>query len=309
MQVRQRKIAVLGTGGTLAGTSAKPGDNVGYTAAQVGITQLVAAIPAQTDLPIESEQVAQVDSKDMSIAIWRDLAARCAHWLAQDDIAGVVVTHGTDTLEETAFFLQQALMPAKPVVITCAMRPATALSPDGPQNIVDAVAVASHEGASGVVAVCAGVIHAARDVQKVHHYRLDPFSSGDAGAVGYVEEGTLRLVRVWPSQRRTSRAPAIASATRWPRVEIVVSHAGATADTVNALVRSGARRIVVATTGNGTVHRELMPALLDAQAKGVKVLRASRCAEGGIIPQEKDELPSTDLSPVKARIALMLELL
>lgn len=300
---------VLGTGGTLAGTSATPGDNVGYTSAQVGIGQLIAAIPQLQGVPIESEQVAQVDSKDMSFAIWRDLAARCVHWLAQDDVAGVVVTHGTDTIEETAFFLQEVLRPAKPVVMTCAMRPATAVSPDGPQNIVDAVAVASHAGARGVVVVCAGVIHDPRDVGKVHHYRLDAFSSGDAGPIGHVEAGALRLGRAWPAADDASLLAKVQAATRWPRVDIVTSHAGATGEGVKALVASGVHGLVVATTGNGTVHRELLPALLDAQSQGVKVLRASRCAEGGIIPQAKDELASTNLSPVKARIRLLLELL
>lgn len=302
---------VLGTGGTLAGASATPGDNVGYTAAQVGIAQLLAAIPALADVPIDSEQLAQVDSKDMTFAIWRDLALRCAHWLAQEEVAGIVVTHGTDTLEETAFFLHEVLAPSKPVVITCAMRPATALSPDGPQNIVDAVAVASHPHARGVVAVCAGVIHHPGDVQKVHHYRLDPFSSADAGPIGYVEEGALRLVRAWPSGDGPSgsRLARVKAAATWPRVEIVFSHAGADGAIVKALLADGVGGLVVAATGNGTVHRGLMPLLLQAQSQGVKVLRASRCAEGGIIPQPKDELPSTNLSPVKARIALLLELL
>jgi L-asparaginase len=309
VQEQQRKIVVLGTGGTLAGTAATPGDNIGYTAAQVSIAQLLGGIPALKGVPIHSEQVAQVDSKDMTFAIWRELAERCAHWLAQDDVAGVVITHGTDTLEETAFFLQEVLRPAKPIVLTCAMRPATALSPDGPQNIVDAVAVASHAKAHGVVAVCAGVVHDARDVAKVHHYRLDPFSSGDGGPVGYVEEGKLRRVRAWPAGDGASSIAKLRSVKQWPRVDMVTSYAGADAAIVKALVASGAQGLVVATTGNGTVHRELMPALLEAQANGVKVLRATRCAEGAIIPQAKDELPSTDLSPVKARVRLVLELL
>ncbi|MEJ6023085.1 asparaginase [Ramlibacter sp. PS4R-6] len=299
----QRKIVVLGTGGTLAGTSSRPGDNVGYTAAQVGIADLVGAIPLLRGVPIETEQVAQVDSKDMTRGVWDKLEDRCKHHLGREEVAGIVITHGTDTIEETAFYLQEVLSPQKPVVLTCAMRPATSLSPDGPQNIVDAVAVATQEEACGVVVVCAGVIHDSRDVMKVHHYRLDPFSSGDAGPIGYVEEGEVRLVRNWPGDwilyTRTAPVPL-------QRVEIVFSHAGASRDHVDALVRSGVQGIVVATTGNGTVHRELMPALLDAQKQGVKVLRASRCAEGGVIAQPGDELPSTNLSPVKARILLLL---
>jgi L-asparaginase len=184
------------------------------------------------------------------------------------------------------------------------MRPATAISPDGPQNIVDAVTVASSEGAMGVVVVCAGVIHDARDVQKVHHYRLDPFSSGDAGPIGYVEQGDIRQVRDWEIPVIYVRPAPVPL----QRVEIVYSHAGASRAIVDALVRDGVQGIVVAATGNGSVHRELLPALIDAKAKGVKVLRASRCAFGGIIPQPSDELPSTNLSPLKARIALLLGL-
>lgn len=302
MQEQKAKIVVLATGGTLAGTSSTPGDNVGYTAAQLGIAQLLGGIPALKDVPLESEQVAQVDSKDMTLAIWQELAGRCVRHLQREDVAGIVVTHGTDTIEETAFYLRSVLQASKPVVLTCAMRPATAISPDGPQNIADAVTVASREGARGVVVVCAGVIHDGRDVQKVHHYRVDPFSSGDRGPIGYVEQGGVRLAREWPAPVNV----ALPMRPMLQRVEIVYSHAGASRASVDALVQSGVQGVVVAATGNGTVHRDLLPALLDAQARGVKVLRASRCAFGGIIAQPGDELPSTDLSPVKARIALLL---
>lgn len=302
-QVAQRKIVILGTGGTLAGTCTIPGDNVGYTAAQVGVADLVAQIPLLQQVPIETEQFAQVDSKDMTMALWKQLAERCGHHLRREDVAGIVITHGTDTIEETAYYLHEELRAARPVVLTCAMRPSTAIGADGPSNIVDAVTVAAQEEAMGVVVVCAGVIHGARDVAKVHHYRLDPFSSGDAGPIGYVEQGAVRQVRDWPGDlipsTRTAPVPL-------DRVEIVFSHAGATREHVDALVRSGVQGIVVAATGNGTVHRELMPALLEAQKKGVKVLRASRCAQGGIIDKPGDELPSTGLSPVKARIQLLL---
>lgn len=307
-----KKIAVLATGGTLAGKAASRGDNIGYTAAQLGIEELLAAIPALAGTPIVAEQVAQVDSKDMSFGLWSQLALRCAHWLAQEDVSGLVITHGTDTLEETAYFLQSVLGPAKPVVLTCAMRPATALAPDGPQNIVDALAVAAAEGARGVVAVCAGTIHGAHDVAKQHTYRLDAFSSGDAGPIGYVEEGRLRLLRDWPSPHAS--APALYSkstaATRWPRVEIVMNYAGASAAIVEALVAQGVDGLVAAGTGNGTLHHELEAALLDAQSRGVKVVRATRCAQGRVLSPAGARLPDSDgLSPVKARIALMLELL
>jgi len=250
----------------------------------------------------------------MTFAVWAKLAARVSHFLAQPDVQGIVITHGTDTLEETAFFLQALLAPAKPVVLTCAMRPATALVPDGPQNLLDAVAVARHAGAQGVVAVCAGVIHGAADVQKVHTYKLDPFSSGDAGPIGYVEEGQLRLLRNWP-QAQAGRAQAAAKsiaglAGAVPRVEIIMNHAGAGGAIVQALQAQGVQGLVVAGTGNGSLHHELQAALLKAQADGIKVIRASRCAAGRVLPTPADAIPDSEgLSPVKARVSLILQLL
>jgi L-asparaginase len=314
VQVKGKQIVVLATGGTIAGTAAAPQDNVGYTAAQLGIDELLASAPALADYRVMTEQVAQIDSKDMDFAIWRDLALRCSYWLAQDDVTGIVITHGTDTLEETAYFLHAVLAPAKPVVLTCAMRPATSLNADGPQNLVDAFAVASATGARGVVAVCAGTVHSAVDVSKVHTYRLDAFASGDAGPIGYVEEGALRLLREWPATgaRRPDALAKWARAAQWPRVEIVISHAHAGRAIVDALLAQGVDGIVVAGTGNGSVHHELEAGLAQAQAQaaGLRVLRSTRCAQGRVLARADDLIPdSAGLSPVKARIALMLELL
>jgi L-asparaginase len=316
----KRRVIVLGTGGTIAGRAAAAGDNLGYTAGQVGVTELLGGIEAPDGIALAAEQVAQVDSKDMSFAIWRTLAERCAHWLAEPDVAGLVITHGTDTLEETAFFLQSVLAPSKPVVLTCAMRPATALSPDGPQNVRDAIAVASSSGARGVVAVCAGTVHSAFDVQKVHTYRLDAFDSGDAGPVAYVEEGALRSLRSWPvspQQHARDLFERMTQGARWPRVEIVVSHAEARGSLIDALVRerqSGASEpvegLVLAATGNGTLHLALEEAALRAQAAGMAVVRATRCAQGCILPAPNALLRAAGaLTPVKARVALVLELM
>jgi L-asparaginase len=309
--VTGKKLVVLATGGTIAGRAATASDTVGYTAAQLGVEALVASVPSLSGWDLATEQVAQVDSKDMTFDIWRTLARRCGHWLAQPDIAGIVVTHGTDTLEETAYFLHAVLAPAKPVVLTCAMRPATALSADGPQNIADAALVATAPGARGVVAVSAGAIRGAVDVAKEHTYRLDAFGSGDAGPIGYVEAGQLRLLRDWPSPRDSQRVlDRVANATAWPRVEIVLSHAGADGALVDALVASGAQGLVVAGTGNGSIHRELEAALRRAAAAGVKVMRSTRCAQGRILARPDDVFAdAAGLSPIKARIALMLELL
>lgn len=304
------KIVVLGTGGTIAGAVNAPG-SAAYTAGQVGVGDLLAGIPVPPGVSLVHEQVAQVDSKDMAFEVWQQLLGRCLHWLAQPDVRGVVVTHGTDTLEETAYFLHAALAPAKPVVLTCAMRPADALAPDGPQNLADALQVAAHPGAGGTVVVCAGTVHGAEDVAKVHPLRLDAFSSGDAGPIAHVEPGGLRVMRNWPAAPTTRAhiAPEkIASLQRWPRVEVVMNHAGADGRVVRALVGDGAQGLVVAATGNGTLHRQLEAELLRAQAQGVKVLRSTRCAQGRVVAVEDQALPAHPLSPVKARIDLLLAL-
>ena len=311
----RKKIVILGMGGTIAGTSSRPSNNIDYTAAQVGVSQLVGSIGGLV-ANVETEQVAQIDSKDMSFEVWTLLAQRVQHYLSRNDVQGVVITHGTDTLEETAYFLHLVLSPAKPVVLTCAMRPASSLAPDGPQNILDATAVASHPGAHGVTVVCSGAIHAALDVQKTHPYQLNAFGSGDAGVIGFVEENTLRLVRNWPLAHLKSGLSAtekIANLGRcndWPRVDIVMNYAGVSGALVDALVAQGVRGLVVACTGNGTVHWSLNDALLRAQALGVQVIRSTRCPQGRVLPRVDDSFPDSDgLSPVKARIALMLRLM
>ena len=149
-------IVVLGVGGTIAGTAASPQDGVDYAAGQLRAADLVARIPALAAWRLQTEEVARIDSKDIDFAVWAKLATSVAYHLDRSDVAGIVVTHGTDTLEETAYLLQRVLAPDKPVVLTAAMRPATALGADGPRNLLDAVRVAALEGARGVVAVLGG---------------------------------------------------------------------------------------------------------------------------------------------------------
>ena len=310
MQSQDSKVVVLGTGGTIAGTAASASDNVGYTAAQIGVAGLIAAVPALAGQALEAEQVAQLDSKDMDHATWQRLAQRAAFHLARADVAGIVITHGTDTLEETAYFLHRVLAPAKPVVLTAAMRPATSLFTDGPQNLLDAVVVARHGSAHGVVVVLAGAVHRAADVRKRHSYRIDAFGSGDAGPVAWVEEGALREVGPWPQGAALGLDTIATPVEDWPRGDIVVSHAGVDGAAAQALVALGAHGIVVAGTGNGTLHHALEAALHAAQRAGVSVLRCTRCAEGAVVGEPAGALPSAGpLSPVKARVELMLRLL
>jgi L-asparaginase len=318
------KLVFLGMGGTIAGTAASAADNVGYTAAQVGVQALLDSVPGLKAVldghEALSEQVCQIDSKDLAHADWLDLLRRVSHYLAMPDVAGVVVTHGTDTLEETAYFLACSvsadLLLRKPVVLTCAMRPASSLTPDGPGNLADAATVALFHGARGVLVVCAGKIHSADHVQKVHPYRTDAFDSGEAGPVGVIEEGKVRLLFDWPLASASANG-AVTLAEAWPRVELLFSHAGATGAVVRALLQSGGneaplRGIVVAGTGNGTIHKSMEAALLDAQAQGIRVVRVSRCAYGQVVGSSPSDrsgaFVAAGLSGVKARIALMLEI-
>jgi L-asparaginase len=332
--VAAHKIVVLGTGGTIAGASASATDNVGYASAQRGVQALVDAVPALARWPLEAEQVAQLDSKDMGPAVWSALVARVRAHLARPEVRGVVITHGTDTLEETAWLLHRTVgapLDNKPVVLTAAMRPATSLQADGPQNLLDAVTVAAAPGACGVVLVMAGLVWAGAEVRKVHSYRTDAFGAGDAGPLAQVVEGRLQGFRPWPGRGRNAGGPTPVGTAggagpvqgggtlglrlpedpeAWPWVEIVSSHAGAGPRAVQALVTSGVRGLVVAGTGNGTVHQDLEAALLHAVSQGVLVLRATRCAAGGIVPGGADALPSAGgLTPAQARVELTLRLL
>src|SRR5450631_2378824 len=173
MQNLSDLVVVLGTGGTIAGRAERSADNLGYRAGQIPAARLVEDIVALAGGPIESHQIAQLDSKDMTDAVWWALAQAVEQQLRRPQVVGVVVAHGTDTLEETAYFLQRVLAPTRAVVLVGAMRPATALQADGPQNLCDAVRVARSPGARGVVAVIAGTVYGAWDVRKVHPYRLD----------------------------------------------------------------------------------------------------------------------------------------
>jgi L-asparaginase len=310
MKSHASTLVVLGTGGTIAGAAMRPQDHVGYTAAALSPDELVAAVPALQGLPIETETVARLDSCDMEPATWVTLARRAAHHLGRPDVAGVVVTHGTDTLEETAYFLHRTLRTDKPLVLTAAMRPATAPSADGPQNLLDALRLAQIPGARGVLAVLGGTVHAGIDLRKVHGYRVDAFSSGDAGPLAVLENGALRRFRDWPLCTALAVEPLRVDPEHWPIVDLLISHAGVRAATLDALVAAGAQGIVIAGTGNGSIHVSLRDAARRAEASGVRVWRSSRCQLGGVVGESDSSLPSAGpLTPVQARIELLLQLL
>jgi L-asparaginase len=258
----------------------------------------------------------------MLFSQWILLAQRLQHHLDRPDVMGVVVTHGTDTLEETAYFLHRLLpdlhRESKPVVLTCAMRPASSSHADGPGNLEDAASVAVNSMATGVLVVCAGKVHAGLHIQKVHPYRVDPFDSGEAGPLGYIEEGRVRFVGALAEPDLPHIALSIVSGADCPRVEIVTSHSGAgggvVADMLGCLETSTERLrgIVVAGTGNASIHAHLERELRSAAQRGVWVWRSSRCAYGRVVEAtggEPDGLLAMGLSPVKARIEMQLQLL
>ncbi|TAG24319.1 MAG: asparaginase [Burkholderiales bacterium] len=328
------QIIVLGTGGTIAGTAASSADHTGYTAAQIGIAALLQPVPglheALQGRELVSEQVAQLDSKDMDFATMLRIAQRCVQHLSKPDVKAIVITHGTDTLEETAYFLHRVIpreLQAKPVVLTCAMRPATSSEADGPRNLRDAVLLAGDAKACGVLAVCSGDVHHALAVQKIHTYALNAFSSGDValgelGALAHVvgdrvnwgsasladlDKNSHLALMQYESHAMNLVVIAFSQGMAWPRVEIVLNHAQATGSIVLALLKASTsedplRGIVIAGTGNGTVSESLQTALDEAQLKGVEIVITSRCAWGGIHD-------ASALSAVKARIALVLKLL
>ncbi len=307
-------IVVLGTGGTIAGTSADPGSTTGYTAGQIGVEQLAASVPglpellARTARRLVFEQVAQIDSKNMDAAVWQRLAGRAAHHLARADVCGVVVTHGTDTLEETAYLLHRVLAPTKPLVLTAAMRPATAASADGPGNLLDAVRVAACGHVGGVSLAMAGAVWPALGLRKLHTTAIEAFSGGDAGPIGRLDGGVWRGYRLAPAPTALGLACIERAAAQWPRVEIVLNHAGADGSVIDALLARGVEGLVVAGTGHGTVSDGLAEAIGRARAAGVRVKLASRCGIGPVLP-DAGEGASGDLAPPQARVELLLELL
>ena len=314
-----QKVVILGTGGTIAGTANDPSRAWAYQAAQLSVAQLIEAVPALQGVPLEAVQVAQVDSKDMSWSIWRQLGRALHVQLARDDVAGVVITHGTDTLEETACLLQALHDGAKPVVLTAAMYPATSPDADGPGNLRDAVRVVQESARrclGGVVAVMHGRVWSAIDVRKAHSHALDAFDGGGASPLVALAQDD-RSEAVWPS------AWPACGRFGWgylevnpPRVEIVCSHADADGWLVRAMLAHAQtserplRGIVVAGTGHGTLHEGLTQALREATQQGITVWRSSRVARGGVLAREGDEWPAVPhLTAAQARVALTLSLL
>ena len=303
-------LALLTTGGTIAGTGAMNR----YTAAQLGGQDLLAAVPglgALADLRIA--EVFALDSRDLTPAHWLQLAARIRALINDPSVDGIVITHGTDTLEETAFALHLLLPAHKPVVLTAAMRPSTALSADGPLNLLQAakVALSPESIGRGVLVVASDQVVAARFVAKTHTHAPDALSAPGAGPEGRIYGEALRYLRTAPTPR--AAIFELPDAQDLPRIDIVLAYAGASDAPLRHALASRSGGIVLALAGHGSLPQAWRPALDALRAQGVPIVRASRIG-GGVLQQcnEDDDalglIAAEGLNALQARILLMFGL-
>jgi len=310
-------IFILATGGTIAGAAAS-GTQASYTSGAVGIDTMVAGVPGIKELAnIKGEQISNVGSQDMSFEIMLKLAKRINLLLAQNDVDGIVVTHGTDTMEETAYFLNLVVKSRKPVVLVGSMRPSTAVSADGPLNLYNAVGVAvdPNSAGRGVLVVMNDWIHGAHSLTKTSTTAVQTFMSPLRGLVGVANYGKNDYYSS-PSWKHTTASEFdITNITQLPRVDILYAYADMSADLIDASVTNGAKGIVIAGVGNGNMNKASLEAAARAAKKGVVVVRSSRVATGSVgrnVEVNDDEMnlvASDELNPQKARILLTLALL
>jgi L-asparaginase len=306
-------VRVLATGGTIAGVGTSPGSS-SYRSGQVSVDALIAAVPGVESIArVSGEQVANTASGNIDEAIWRKLHARVTAAMADPDVTGVVITHGTDTLEETAFFLNLVLPRTKPVVVVGSMRPSTAVSADGPQNLMDAIRVASAPAAAGrgVLVVMNDTIFEPTSVTKVDVQRVEAFAAPSRGPVGDVLRPRPRFYAA-----AAPAGPLVAlGEAPLPKVAIVYAYAGITGDDVRRIAGDAAG-VVIAGVGAGGFPTAARAALRELTARGVAVVRTPRQGFGDIAPSGAaagdDDTPGLlggrELTPAKARILLMLGL-
>lgn len=311
------RVIILATGGTIAGagTSAV---RAGYEAGKIPIDQLIGAIPAVKKIAnITGEQISSVGSQDMTTEIWKKLAVRINEIIANKEADGIVVTHGTDTQEETAYFLDLVVPSQMPVVLTGSMRPATAISADGPKNLYDAITVAidpKSKGRGVLVSFNEGIFDG-REVMKMSTTFTNAFNSPNTGPIGNAYDGKVEYYANAVREIDPQSPVTITPATKFPRVDIVYMYADAPADVIDMLVAKKVDGLVIAGVGNGNFNKAYTEAVKRAVAAGVVVCRASRTPSGRVVLHDEindDELGtivSDDLNPQKARILLMLGLL
>lgn len=320
---RKPNVHIIATGGTIAGRADSASATVGYKAGELTVEQLMASVPVLDKLVnLTGEQLCNIDSKDMQEDIWLQLAYCVEKAAARNDVDGIVITHGTDTMEETAYFLQLVLKTEKPVVLTGAMRPATAISADGPMNIWQSVQVAADASAKGrgVLVVMNGQIDAADKVTKINVNTLQAFQSPGYGPVGRIVDQNI----FWKTSGTASNARCalsdtklvfpIDNLTQLPKVRLIYGYVGGDDEVfVKASLRDGAQGLVYAACGNGSVPEKLMGVLRKAVASGVPVVIATRCGGGVVVLSEEMTekngfIASGPLNPQKAKVLLQLAL-
>ncbi len=310
------RVTVLATGGTIAGAQTTRSRR-GYTSGVFSIESLIDAAPGIESLAdLEAVHVASIGSQDMSESVWRDLARRTQAALDRPGVSGAVVTHGTDTMEETAYFLNLVIRSPKPVVLVGAMRPATAISADGPMNLYNAVATAAHPeaGGRGVLVVANDEIHFAREVAKTNTTQVGTFKSTHRGLAGLVSSARIHFYGS-PVRRHTAGSElGLVGVRALPRVDIVYAYAGMGRELIDAAVEAGTRGLVIAGVGNGNMNSSVAAAARAAARRGIAVVRSTRTG-GGVVERnvEMDDdrlgfIASDELNPQKARILLMLGL-
>jgi len=310
------KVIILATGGTIAGAGASA-DRAGYTAGKIPIDDLIGTIPSVKKVAdITGEQIASVGSQDMSIEIWKKLAIRINEIAKNKEADGIVITHGTDTQEETGYFLDLATSTDIPIVLTGSMRPATAISADGPKNLYDAITIAANPKSKGrgvLISFNEG-IYDARDVMKLSTTKTNAFGSPNTGPVGQAYDGRVEFYLKSEREVNPTKPVVITADTKFPRVDIVYMYADAPSDMIDMLVAKKVDGIVIAGVGNGNFNKVYTEAVKRAVAAGIVVCRASRTPSGRVVLHDEindDELGtivSDDLTPQKARILLMLGL-
>ena len=316
-QAKKANVVILATGGTIAGAAAS-GTQAGYKSGAVTIDAMLAAVPGINDLAtIKGEQVSNVGSQDMSFDILLNVARRINELAKKPDVDGFVITHGTDTLEESAFFLNLTVKTDKPVVMVGSMRPSTAVSADGPLNLYNAVAVAADPKAKsrGVLVVMNDWIHGAHSLTKTSTTAVQTFLSPVRGLVGTTTYGKNDFYTS-PSWKHTTQSEFdVSSVKAIPRVDVIFASADMSSDLIDAAVANGAKGIVIAGVGNGNMNKASVTAAANAVKKGVVVVRSSRVATGAVgrnVELDDDKLgfvASDELNPQKARILLGLALL
>lgn len=312
-----KHIAILATGGTIAGKAASPTHTAGYQSAVVSINELLKEIGSPKDIAIISaEQLAQLDSADMTEELWLTLACRINELLKDPNVDGIVVTHGTDTLEETAYFLNLTVKSAKPVVLVGAMRPSTAISCDGPMNLYNAVILAAHPAAKdkGVLVALNDTINASRDVTKTNTVLPDTFKAPELGYLGYIINGQPHFYRA-PARLHTVETEfSPENIKRLPKVAILYGYVGDTGLLAYAAQKAGVEGLVYAGLGAGNMPRSVQTLLSSLKEQGILIVRSTRVPNGIVLrngavnDNSLGFIAGDTLSPQKARILLMLAL-